>query len=91
MNTEIQSVINKGLSIKAVNDYIDNAAITEMKNTTGGYDKAMKQLMGNLNVADGTTNATATSGGLGTGGNTETTGVPGATAPTTPLTANTVW
>lgn len=65
MNTEIQNLIDKGLDIAAVNSYIDNAAIPEMKNTVSGYNDTMKSLTSSMNQADGTLNASVTEGGLG--------------------------
>lgn len=63
MNTEVQDLIKRGLSVATVNDYIDNVAKPEMKNTVSGYNSAMQQLMGDMNQADGTVLA----GGLGAG------------------------
>lgn len=63
MNTEVQNLLKKGLSVSTVNDYIDNVAKPEMKNTVSGYNTSMQQLMGDMNQADGTVLA----GGLGAG------------------------
>lgn len=73
-NTEVQNLLKKGLSVSTVNDYIDNVAKPEMKNTISGYDTNMKQLMDDMNNADGTVNA---GGGLGaTNTNTPTGSIP---------------
>jgi hypothetical protein len=72
MNSEIQGILTPGLSPALVAKYLNETAIPEMKNTTGGYDKSMKQLMSSLNMADGTVNATSTTGGLGNTSNTTT-------------------
>lgn len=63
MNTEVQNLLKKGLSVATVNDYIDNVAKPEMRNTVSGYNSSMQQLMGDVNQADGTVLA----GGLGAG------------------------
>lgn len=63
-NTEVQNLIKKGLSVATVNSYIDNVAKPEMKNTLGGFDTSLKDLMGDMNQADGTL---APQGGLGIG------------------------
>lgn len=80
MNTEVQNIIDKGLSISAVNDYIDKAAIPEMQNTISGYNTTMKSVMGAMNVADGTLNTTG--GGLGLGTSSTDTSTNTSTTPT---------
>lgn len=61
MNTEIQAILRKGLSTNTINEYIDNTAKPEMKNTLTGFNSSIQQLMDGMNQADGTT----TAGGLG--------------------------
>lgn len=50
-NQEIQGLISKGLSTQTVNDYIENVAKPEMKNTIDGYNGAAKNLFGSLQNA----------------------------------------
>ena len=80
MNTEVQGLINKGLTVAAVNSYIDSIAIPEMKTTVNGYTTSANNLMQSLGVATGqfnpdtvgigsiTTPQTTTSGGSSTTG-----------------------
>lgn len=64
-NDEIQKILQPGSSPEAVSNYMEKAAIPEMKNTIAGFNSSMSQLMDNINVADGTTSSTNTTGGLG--------------------------
>ncbi len=56
-NDEAQSLLRKGLSVSSVNDFIDNGAIPEMKNTISGYNSSLKNLDSAINMAGGRTSA----------------------------------
>lgn len=77
MNTEVQGLLDKGLSISAIDDYIDNAAIPEMKNTIGGYNTTVNSLMSDMSQADGTINPSQD--GIGTDDSTGNTSTPNGT------------
>ena len=81
MNTELQGVLNRGLSYNAIKDYINNVAKPEMNNTVNGFKSTSSSLKQMMSQADGTflspstgtdstnnTSSTGTSVGGSTGG-----------------------
>lgn len=57
-NSEAQGLIDKGLSVEAVNSFIDQSAIPDMKNTILGYTTALNAMDKAINTANGTVNPT---------------------------------
>lgn len=54
MNTEVQGLLNRGLSYDAIKSYVDTVAKPEMRNTVGGFDSIQQNIKDGLNHLDGT-------------------------------------